>query len=110
MLVTVVKVIVSALIVALVTTISKQYPGIGGWIAALPIISILSAAWLAVGHQSSEDVSRFLIGVLKGLVPTAMLLIAMVMFLRRGWTFPGALGLAIVIWGVSSFLLERAWS
>ena len=104
---TVVKVMVSALIVAGVTAVSKQYPGIGGWIAALPVISILSAVWLLVGHQSSADVSEFLVGVLKGLVPTAILLAVVVMFLRRGWPFPGALGVAIVIWGASSFLLQR---
>lgn len=107
MIATLVKVMVSALIVAAVTAIAKQYPGIGGWIAALPIVSLLSAAWLAAGNQPSAEVSAFLIGVVKGLIPTAILLIAVVIFLRRGWPFPGAIGLAVVIWGASSFMLQR---
>ncbi|SHK72746.1 hypothetical protein [Alicyclobacillus tolerans] len=32
-------VIVSALVIAIVTAISKQFPGIDGWIVALPIVS-----------------------------------------------------------------------
>lgn len=105
---TVLKVIVSAFVVAAVTAVAKQHPGIGGWIAALPIVSILSAAWLVMGHQPSTEVSSFLIGVLKGLIPTAILLLAVVMFLRRGWPFSASIGVAIVIWGASSFVLQRA--
>lgn len=107
MIATIVKVLVSALIVAVVTAISKQHSGIGGWIAALPIVSILSAAWLVAGHQPSAEVSGFLVGVVKGLVPTAILLLVVVIFLRRGWPFTGALGLAVITWGASSFMLQR---
>lgn len=107
MIATVVKIVVSALVIAGVTALSKQYPGIGGWVAALPIVSILSAAWLVVGHRPPAEVSQFLVGVLKGLVPTAVLLVVVVVFLRKGWPFAGALGLAVLIWGASSFVLQR---
>ncbi|MDQ0188533.1 hypothetical protein JI721_16435 [Alicyclobacillus cycloheptanicus] len=101
------KVVVSALVVTAVTVISKQHPGIGGWIAALPIVSLLSATWLVAEHQPATEISTFLVSVLKGLVPTALLLVLVVTFLRKGWPFAGALGCAIVIWGASSFVLQR---
>lgn len=106
---TLVKVIVSALIVAAVTAVAKHHPGpgIGGWIAALPIISILSAIWLVTGNQSSLEVARFLTGVLKGLLPTAILLVIVIVFLKRGWPFIGALGMAFAVWGASSLLMQR---
>ncbi|GMA49932.1 hypothetical protein GCM10025857_12890 [Alicyclobacillus contaminans] len=106
---TAVKVAVSALVVALVASISRYRPDLGGWIAALPIISLLSAAWLMVGHASSEHIYQFFLGVLKGIIPTAVLLAAVVVLMRRGWPFPGALGLALVAWGVSSFCLGKVW-
>lgn len=39
-----VKALVSALVVLAVNLISRRAPTLGGWIAALPIISLLSAA------------------------------------------------------------------
>ncbi|EPZ41021.1 DUF3147 family protein [Alicyclobacillus acidoterrestris] len=107
MMMTFVKVLISALVIAAVTTISKQFPTLGGWIAALPIISLLSALWLVFGHQSSEDVARFFTGVLRGLLPTAILLVVTVICLRRGTSFMGALGIAIVAWGASSYILIK---
>jgi F0F1-type ATP synthase assembly protein I len=103
----IIKVLVSALVVAIVTGISRHYPGIGGWIAALPIISLLSAVWLVAGHQSNTEVAKFLMGVLKGLFPTAILLLVMVSCLRRSWPFVPSLGAAIVVWGGLSFVLQR---
>ena len=103
----IIKVLVSALIVGIVTGISRHYPGIGGWIAALPIISLLSAAWLVIGHQSNTEVARFLMSVLKGLLPTAILLLVMVLCLRRSWPFVSALGTAVVVWGGLSYVLQR---
>ncbi len=39
---TVVKVIISAIIIGVITEISRRYPQQGGVIAALPIVSLLS--------------------------------------------------------------------
>lgn len=107
MMLSIVKVLVSAIVIAVVTAIAQKNPGIGGWIAALPLVSVLSAIWLVMGHQPKSEVIGFLIGVAKGLVPTAGLLLVVIVCLRRGLPFIGSLSVAILLWGASSFLLGK---
>lgn len=40
------KAAVSGVIVAVVSEISKRYPGVGGLIASLPLVSVLGMLWL----------------------------------------------------------------
>lgn len=107
MILLIVKVLLSAIVIAAVTAIAQKYPGIGGWIAALPLVSILSALWLLLGRQPKPEVIDFLTGVIKGLVPTAILLLVVIICLRRGFPFIWSLSAAIVVWGGSSFLLGK---
>lgn len=74
MLFTLVKALVSALVILFVTWLANRSPTFGGWIAALPLVSLLSAFSLSVGQQSSRQIADFLTGVLWGLIPTAFLL------------------------------------
>ncbi|MBF8378472.1 DUF3147 family protein [Alicyclobacillus mali] len=107
MLMTFMKATVSAAIVTAVTVLAKKYPGLGGWIAALPIVSLLSATWLVVEKVSGHEVARFLAGVLSGLLPTAILLAVTIALLYRGWPFSRAVVLAVAAWLFSSILLSR---
>ena len=63
--------------------------------------------WLVAGNQPKPEVIRFLTGVVKGLAPTAVLLVVLIVCLRRGIPFVGALIVAFIVWGGSSFLLAR---
>lgn len=107
MIVSAIKVLLSAFVIALVTAVAQKYPNIGGWIAALPLVSVLSAIWLVVGHQPKPEVIGFLTGVVKGLVPTAVLLLAIIICMRKGVPFIGSLSTAVLVWGGSSFLLGK---
>lgn len=42
----IVKAILSGVIVAAVAEVSKRYPGIGGLIASLPLVSVLGMIWI----------------------------------------------------------------
>lgn len=107
MLISVAKVLTSAIVIAIVTAIAQKHPSLGGWIAALPIVSVLSAIWLVAGNQPKLEVIGFLTGVVKGLVPTAVLLLVVIVCLRRGLPFIGSLSAAIFVWAGSSFLLGK---
>ena len=41
-----IKAAISGVIVALVSEVAKRYPGLGGMLASLPLISILGMIWL----------------------------------------------------------------
>lgn len=55
MLYLIIKAAVSGVIIALVSEISKRYPGVGGLIASLPLVSVLGMLWL---WRDTGDVSR----------------------------------------------------
>lgn len=44
----IIKILMSALIIAGVTEMAKRFPAYGGIVAALPIVSLLSIIWLSV--------------------------------------------------------------
>ena len=71
----VVKILVSAIIIGLVTEIAKRFPTYGGIIAALPLVSLLSILWLSIQGEQSVTLNKFIVGVLMGLPATMVLLI-----------------------------------
>lgn len=42
----IVKALISGVLVALVSEVAKRFPGIGGLIASLPLVSVLGMVWL----------------------------------------------------------------
>ncbi len=49
------KTLLSALIIAIISTVSKKYPGIGGIIASIPLSSLIAMIWL---YQETQDVQK----------------------------------------------------
>ncbi|CAH0277829.1 hypothetical protein SRABI96_03886 [Peribacillus sp. Bi96] len=69
---TIVKIIVSAIIIGVITEISRRYPNQGGIIAALPIVSVLSILWLYIQGEQMETLSEFALSVLWGIPATVL--------------------------------------
>ena len=51
-----VKVIVSALIIGVITEVAKHYSTIGGFIAALPLVSLLSLFWISFRRREQTRI------------------------------------------------------
>lgn len=77
-----IKAVVSAAVILGINQLAQKSPLIGGKIAALPFISLLSVLWLLLDHRNSQEISSFLQGVLWGLLPTAAFLGATLLGLR----------------------------
>jgi F0F1-type ATP synthase assembly protein I len=92
------KVTISAIIILAVNVLAKRYPFIGGWVAALPIVSLLSAGWLLFDKTPNTQLADFLQGVLVGLIPTAIMLFVIVYSLRNGINFIPSLFIGICVW------------
>lgn len=60
---TLVKIIVSAIIIGIVTEVAKRYPTFGGIIAALPLVSLLSLFWLYFQGEQTQNLSKFITAV-----------------------------------------------
>lgn len=102
-----VKVIVSGLFVAIVTDLAKKNPSLGGYIGAFPIVSSISIAWLAFGHQSSQEIAKFLQNALWGFIPSAVLLLTIVISLRVSANLITAVGIGIGVWLPFILIFEK---
>ncbi len=57
MLYLIVKFLISGLLITIISEVSKKYPGLGGLIASLPLISIIGIIWL---WQDTNDPKRII--------------------------------------------------
>lgn len=71
----VVKVLISAVIIGLVTALANRFPAYGGMIAALPLVSLLSIIWLYVEGTALNSLGQFTIGIVKGLPATIVMML-----------------------------------
>jgi hypothetical protein len=92
------KVLVSAILIGGINLLAKVNPQFGGWISALPIISLMSVVWLAAGGATQAELNTFLGRVILGLLPTAGLLWVISICLARGLALQTALGCAALVW------------
>ena len=82
-----VKTLISALIIATVSTVSKRYPGFGGLIASLPLISILGAIWLWWERPEAALMSDHLESTFWFVLPSLPMFLLIPAMLRRGAAF-----------------------
>ena len=82
-----VKTLISALIIATVSTVSKRYPGFGGLIASLPLISILGAIWLWWERPEAALMSDHLDSTFWFVLPSLPMFLLIPAMLRRGAAF-----------------------
>lgn len=104
---TIVKILVSAILIAIVTQLATYNPKLSGWITAFPLISMLSLIWLTVQNEDRSNIINFLTGVLWGLIPCTILLATVLLSLKKNFPFPVAILLGICTWTLYTFIYQR---
>ena len=106
-----VKTLVSALVIATVSTISKRYPGFGGLIASLPLVSIGGAIWLWSERPDVALMSDHLESTAWFVLPSLPMFVLIPAMLRRGAPFWPSLGagcvLTIALYGAMLWLAPK---
>ena len=92
------KIFVSAIVIGVVTEISRRFPSYGGIIAALPLVSLLSIIWLYVQGEETSTLSKFALGVLWGFPATAVMLVIVYIGLQKTSHLFIAISLGICGW------------
>lgn len=94
-----VKALVSGLIVAAVSEVAKRWPGVGGLLAALPLVSILAMIWLWRDTQDARRVADLAAGTFWFVLPTLPMFLLIPAMIGRGFGFWTALaaGAALTI-------------
>ena len=86
-----IKALLSGLIVAVVSEVSKRYPGFGGLIASLPLVSVLGMIWLWSDTQDPQRLADHATGTFWFVLPSLPMFLLMPAMLTRGYGFWPAL-------------------
>lgn len=105
------KAIVSGVLVALVATIARRYPGWGGLIASLPLISVLSMLWLYGETRDPSRVADLAIGAFWFILPSLPMFLVIPAMLRSGFAFGVTMLVAclvtILLYAIMAWLAPR---
>lgn len=83
----VLKTLLSGLLVAAISTVAKRYPGWGGLIASLPLVSVLSMLWLYGETRDVERVAQLSLGAFWFFLPSIPMFLLIPYLLRSGVGF-----------------------
>lgn len=99
MLYLVIKALISGAIVATVSEVAKRYPGFGGLIASLPLVSVLGMIWLWRDTHDVERMAAHSTGTFWFVLPSLPMFLVIPALLRQGAPFWVALaaGCALTI-------------
>jgi hypothetical protein len=100
------KIVISAIIIGIVTEIARRFPTYGGVVAALPLVSLLSIIWLYFQGEQSNTLSKFALGVLWGFPATAILLIIVYILLKNSIPLFISIGFGIGGWLLFLFIQD----
>lgn len=93
-------------IIVLISEIAKRSDKIGGLIAALPLVTVLTLIWLFIQNQSSEKIANHAWYTFWYVVPTLSMFLAFPWLLKRMGFWP-TMGISIIITLVSFYVFAK---
>src|ERR1043165_2226002 len=91
------KAAISGIIVAAVSEVAKRYPGFGGLIASLPLISVLGMIWLWRDTHDPTRMAQHVSGTFWFVLPSLPMFLLIPELLKRGVGFWSALAAGCVL-------------
>ncbi len=89
-----VKALVSGVIVAAVSEIARRYPGVGGLVASLPLVSVLGMIWLWHDRPDTANMAHHSTATFWFVLPSLPMFLVIPALLRSGMNFYLALTLS----------------
>lgn len=93
----VLKAALSGIIVAAVSEVAKRYPGFGGLIASLPLVSVLGMMWLWHDTHDPARMAAHVSGTLWFITPSLPMFVLIPTMLKRGVPFWPSLAAGCVL-------------
>ena len=107
----IVKIIITALIIVIVSEISKRLPLLGSLIASLPLISVLGMIWIFQETKNSQKIISHAEGTFWYVLPSLPMFLVMPWMMKKGISFYLSLGvgilLTIILYVIMTKLLSR---
>ena len=93
----IIKALLSGLIVAAASEVARRWPGFGGLIVSLPLVSLLAFIWLWRDTGDTERVAALSQSTFWFFLPSMPMFLALPAMLRAGLGFWPSLGLAVAM-------------
>ena len=91
------KALVSGAIVAAVSEIARRFPGWGGLLASLPLVSVLAMTWLYLDTRDTMKVADLAVSTFWFFLPSMPMFLIIPALLRAGWSWAATMALAIAV-------------
>ena len=107
MIYSVIKVIITSLIIVAISEISKRSSFIGALLASLPLVSVLAMVWLYIDTKDVEKVSDLAGSIFWLVIPSLAFFISLPLLLKKGLDFYLSMGASMLITAGCYFLLIK---
>ena len=87
MLYLIIKAALSGILIAIISEVAKRYPGFGGLIASLPLVSVLGMIWLWRDKPDAANMASHAEATFWFVLPSLPMFLAIPMMLRNGFGF-----------------------
>jgi len=104
------KYFLTAAVVVLVSELAKRSDKLGGFVAALPLVTILALIWLYVERQPQEKIANHAWYTFWYVVPTLPMFLAFPMLLPRIGFWPtmlASVAITVVCFGLFAVAIRR---
>ena len=106
-----IKAALSGILIAIISEVAKSYPGFGGLIASLPLVSVLGMIWLWRDKPDAANMTDHAQATFWYVLPTLPMFLLMPVLLRHGvgfWpTLAACCALTIALYFVTVWLLAK---
>src|ERR1700712_1213202 len=106
-----IKALISGMLVAAVSEVAKRYPGAGGLIASLPLVSVLGMVWLWRDRPDAANMAAHSTATFWFVLPSLPMFLLIPNLLGRGWSFTlsllAACLLTVALYGMLTWLGPR---
>ena len=107
-----IKVLISALLIAAVSEIARRSSLLGALLASLPVTSLLAFMWLYRETGDTEKVAALSADIFWLVLPSLVLFVLLPVLLRHGWNFWSSLAISSAATAIAYgavVLALRAW-
>ena len=87
MLYLVIKAALSGILIAIISEVAKRYPGFGGLIASLPLVSVLGMIWLWRDKPDAANMASHAEATFWFVLPSLPMVLLIPAMLRQGFAF-----------------------
>lgn len=99
----IIKTLITAIIIVVISIVGRRFPGLGGLIASLPLTSILAMIWLYQDTQDVQNVISLSNSIFWMIIPSLSFFIVLPYLVKRFNFYPG-LGISIIILAIFYFI------